>query len=416
MAEKWTNTSSPPSWEMNPKPFDSLNHFTVPLATISTPDSGTTATTKHESRKSEGTCGATSMLRRSWSQADRPAARRVSEFRPRGQAESARQGRDQLEVVANAHEHRLEPALRQVGLEQGLVGRADGFLVQWPGHAVLERDVLHLAQRVDEGDDHDHPLDPLLDGLGRVAWLDHGTHDHVLGLDRGQVAVDGAQAGHRVVAQRRLDARAPRARLLLPRHDDDGGDLAFELALDLRGDRAHERGRRTAHGVTGGQEPHADQPLLVRGAAVAEAARGLLAGLVADGGRDEQEDEGEVKGAGDGDRETARLRVGREAASPALLDRDLIHAPLPHRPALAAGRCPAREIIPPFSPRPAAPGPRAPAGEAAPARPRAGRAGAGRPPGRSRRTTGQPSGRPGRRRRSARTAGPPWAGPCWRSS
>src|SRR5205814_6827755 len=34
IAEKWTNTSSPPSWEMNPKPFASLNHFTVPLATV----------------------------------------------------------------------------------------------------------------------------------------------------------------------------------------------------------------------------------------------------------------------------------------------------------------------------------------------------------------------------------------------
>src|SRR5262245_57975046 len=33
MAEKCTNTSSPPSWEMNPKPFASLNHFTVPAAT-----------------------------------------------------------------------------------------------------------------------------------------------------------------------------------------------------------------------------------------------------------------------------------------------------------------------------------------------------------------------------------------------
>src|SRR5439155_6404326 len=33
MAEKWTNTSSPSGWEMKPKPFASLNHFTVPLAT-----------------------------------------------------------------------------------------------------------------------------------------------------------------------------------------------------------------------------------------------------------------------------------------------------------------------------------------------------------------------------------------------
>src|SRR5439155_6744976 len=34
MAEKCTNTSSPPSWEMKPKPFASLNHFTVPRATL----------------------------------------------------------------------------------------------------------------------------------------------------------------------------------------------------------------------------------------------------------------------------------------------------------------------------------------------------------------------------------------------
>src|SRR5207244_6592913 len=32
MALKWTNTSSPPSWVMNPKPFASLNHFTRPCA------------------------------------------------------------------------------------------------------------------------------------------------------------------------------------------------------------------------------------------------------------------------------------------------------------------------------------------------------------------------------------------------
>jgi len=30
MALKWTNTSGPPSWEMNPYPFASLNHFTLP--------------------------------------------------------------------------------------------------------------------------------------------------------------------------------------------------------------------------------------------------------------------------------------------------------------------------------------------------------------------------------------------------
>src|SRR5437899_4214472 len=34
IAEKWTNTSSPFSCEMNPKPFASLNHFTVPRATL----------------------------------------------------------------------------------------------------------------------------------------------------------------------------------------------------------------------------------------------------------------------------------------------------------------------------------------------------------------------------------------------
>src|SRR5688572_1155038 len=41
MAEKWTNTSSPPSWEMKPKPFASLNHFTVPFATFLLLDSPT---------------------------------------------------------------------------------------------------------------------------------------------------------------------------------------------------------------------------------------------------------------------------------------------------------------------------------------------------------------------------------------
>src|SRR6266700_832818 len=32
MAEKWTNTSSPLSRWMNPKPFPALNHFTVPVS------------------------------------------------------------------------------------------------------------------------------------------------------------------------------------------------------------------------------------------------------------------------------------------------------------------------------------------------------------------------------------------------
>src|SRR3954470_14297487 len=32
IAEKWTNTSSPPSCSMKPYPFASLNHFTFPLA------------------------------------------------------------------------------------------------------------------------------------------------------------------------------------------------------------------------------------------------------------------------------------------------------------------------------------------------------------------------------------------------
>src|ERR1044071_3030099 len=32
IAEKWTNTSSPPSCSMNPYPFASLNHFTFPRA------------------------------------------------------------------------------------------------------------------------------------------------------------------------------------------------------------------------------------------------------------------------------------------------------------------------------------------------------------------------------------------------
>src|SRR6185369_1435583 len=35
MAEKWANTSGPPSsGVMNPKPFSALNHFTVPTAMI----------------------------------------------------------------------------------------------------------------------------------------------------------------------------------------------------------------------------------------------------------------------------------------------------------------------------------------------------------------------------------------------
>src|SRR4029079_387367 len=37
IAEKCTNTSSPLSCERNPKPFDSLNHFTVPVATLRLP-------------------------------------------------------------------------------------------------------------------------------------------------------------------------------------------------------------------------------------------------------------------------------------------------------------------------------------------------------------------------------------------
>src|SRR4029078_8935611 len=32
MALKWTKTSGPLSWVMNPKPFSALNHFTVPTA------------------------------------------------------------------------------------------------------------------------------------------------------------------------------------------------------------------------------------------------------------------------------------------------------------------------------------------------------------------------------------------------
>src|SRR6185369_11778236 len=31
IALKWTNTSSPPGWEMKPNPFSGLNHFTVPV-------------------------------------------------------------------------------------------------------------------------------------------------------------------------------------------------------------------------------------------------------------------------------------------------------------------------------------------------------------------------------------------------
>src|SRR5260221_14225934 len=38
MAEKWANRSSPPpSGVMNPKPFASLNHFTVPVAIMLRP-------------------------------------------------------------------------------------------------------------------------------------------------------------------------------------------------------------------------------------------------------------------------------------------------------------------------------------------------------------------------------------------
>src|ERR1700712_5652332 len=32
--EKWTNTSSPPSREMKPKPFSALKNFTVPVVKI----------------------------------------------------------------------------------------------------------------------------------------------------------------------------------------------------------------------------------------------------------------------------------------------------------------------------------------------------------------------------------------------
>src|SRR5437899_6945948 len=37
MAEKCTNTSGPPSWEMKPYPFSELNHFTVPVAIMQFP-------------------------------------------------------------------------------------------------------------------------------------------------------------------------------------------------------------------------------------------------------------------------------------------------------------------------------------------------------------------------------------------
>src|SRR5918997_4195764 len=35
MLEKWTNTSSPDSREMKPKPFSALKNFTVPVVTFS---------------------------------------------------------------------------------------------------------------------------------------------------------------------------------------------------------------------------------------------------------------------------------------------------------------------------------------------------------------------------------------------
>jgi hypothetical protein len=34
MLEKWTNTSSPPSREMKPKPFSALKNFTVPVVML----------------------------------------------------------------------------------------------------------------------------------------------------------------------------------------------------------------------------------------------------------------------------------------------------------------------------------------------------------------------------------------------
>src|SRR5712672_82671 len=37
IAEKWTNTSSPPSRSMKPKPFSFENHLTVPSANYVTP-------------------------------------------------------------------------------------------------------------------------------------------------------------------------------------------------------------------------------------------------------------------------------------------------------------------------------------------------------------------------------------------
>src|SRR2546425_2912530 len=37
IALKCTNTSGPSSWEMKPKPFSELNHFTVPVATYDSP-------------------------------------------------------------------------------------------------------------------------------------------------------------------------------------------------------------------------------------------------------------------------------------------------------------------------------------------------------------------------------------------
>src|SRR5262249_17725348 len=46
IAEKWTNTSSPPSCSMKPYPFASLNHFTFPRAMAIRPP----AKSRHEHR------------------------------------------------------------------------------------------------------------------------------------------------------------------------------------------------------------------------------------------------------------------------------------------------------------------------------------------------------------------------------
>src|SRR6478609_9537140 len=43
IAEKWTNTSSPPSRSMNPKPFSFENHLTVPISDNERPPETCTA-------------------------------------------------------------------------------------------------------------------------------------------------------------------------------------------------------------------------------------------------------------------------------------------------------------------------------------------------------------------------------------